>query len=243
MKFLLIIIFVFSCAHRQPTSQLKKPDKYAYLREFYKTRDILKKESKSCKHYMKHQFSKIFLKTKTGKTIKNLDNAANTYTPNIFDWDNKTKINELYLTYEYSYEIVNEHFEISNNIKDCMNDFEHMNFIKSTIKTFTRDKVAAKKILNKYFAYISKSELSPLNVLIAANIVNEMRKFKIVSLDKPEEFQKKQRALELKFSETGKASLSHFRNKNYKEVYKLAFNLKVAKDSFKKYLLSSFKYN
>lgn len=243
MKLLFIALLFFSCAHRQSHVPLKEANKYSYLQEFYKIRDVLKVETKSCKYYMKNQFSKIFLKTKTGKIIKDIKNAANTYTPSIYDWNTKTKINELYLSYAYSYDIVNEHFEISNNIKDCMNDFENMQFIKSTIKSYKKDKIAAKKILKKYFSYIKKSEISPLNVLIAANLIKEMEKFKIITLKDHETFVQNKKSLEGLFSKTGKRSLTNFRKKNYKEVYKLASKLKYQKDQFKAFALSSFTFN
>lgn len=243
MKQLFLVLLFFSCAHRQNSNQLKEANKYSYLQEFYKIRDILKKESKSCKHYMQNQFSTIFLKTKTGKSIKNLSDAANIYTPSIYDWNTKTKINELFLSYKYSYDIVNEHLEISNNIKDCMNEFDNMQFIKETIKSYKSNKIAAKKIFNKYFSYIKKSDVSPLNTLIAASLINEMQKHKIISLKDSTKFKKYNRKLEELFSKMGKKSLSYFRNKNYKEVYKLARNLKIEKDKFKLFILDSFIFN
>lgn len=239
MKLILMIILLTSCAHRQETKSLKEANKYTYLQEFYKTRDELKKESKSCKHYMKNQFSKMFLKTKQGSVIKNMNDAANTYSPEIFDWNTKTKIQELYLSYEYSYDIVNEHYEIFNNIKDCMNDFANMEFIRTTIKSFKRNKIAATTILKKYISYIQKSDLSPLNVLITANLISEMERFKIISISKSSDFHAKKNNMEKLFSESGKKSLVYFRDKDFENVYKLDLILKKEKDSFKKYLLNT----
>ncbi len=242
MKHLLLALLFLSCAHRQTAGQLKEANKYSYLQEFYKIRDELKKETKSCKHYVKNRFNKLFLKTKTGKTIKSLSDAAITYTPTIYDWDTKTKINELYLTYAYSYDIVNEHFEISNNIKDCMNDFANMEFIRATIKSFKRDPIAAKKILIKYISYMKKSQLSPLNALIAGSLIHEMDQYKIVKFNDKKAFELEKENLEKLFSNTGKESLIYFRDKNYEEVYKLAKKLKEDKDKFKSFALTSFNF-
>ena len=69
-----------SCAHQQSTSELKEANKYSYLQEFYKNRDKLKLETKSCKNYMKTRFQPLMTTSKKGKvSIKNLKDAAFEY--------------------------------------------------------------------------------------------------------------------------------------------------------------------
>lgn len=240
MRLLLALLLLTSCAHQQSKQHLKKPNKYSYLQEFYKNRDKLKLETKSCKNYMENRFRPLMKTDQIGKvSVVNLKDAASSYTPELFDWDTKTQIGELYLTYEYSYEIVNEHFEIFNNIKDCMNELDHMTFIKAVITSFISDPESAKKIFNKYFEYSRKSNLSPLNVLILSSLTLEMENNKILSLKDKLKFIEKKQSLEKNFSHSGKELLSFFRNKNYQEVYKLASKLKAEKANFQKYIHKS----
>ena len=236
MKYIILLVLTLSCALHNNKSSLKEPNKFSYLQEFYKIRDLLKKETKSCKHYTENVLKKLVILTKGGYDFADSKKVTAQYTPEIFDWNNKAKIAELYLNYEYSYDIVNEHFEIVNNIQDCMNEFDHRKFIHAAINAKNIN------VLKRYFSYLKSIDVSPLNILIAASFVETMEKEKIITISNTQEFKIRKSKLESLFSETGKNSLSFFRNKDFKQVYSLALNLKQEKDRFKDYLLSSIKF-
>lgn len=243
MKHLILLLFLISCAHQQISNKSKKANKYDYLQEFYKLRDKLKLETKSCKNYMQTQIKPLLKKQVDGKVLKtvlkNPKVASDSYSPEIFDWDTKTKMSELYLSYPYKYEIVKEHFDIYNNIKDCMNDFSNMSFIRSAINSYNSSPQASDKIISKYLTYSKESELSVLNVLITANLILEMDKHSILRIVNKNELIQKKEQLEKFLSNSGKESLEHFRNENFEKVYTLAKELKSKKDSFKDYIFKN----
>jgi hypothetical protein len=243
MKILLTIIFSFACTHQsslkvhQNTSK-KQSNKFDYLQEFYKIKDELKIKSSSCQKYSDKTLNSLYqnFNNEYGFALLNPAEASSKYNPVHFDWDLKNKLHELYLSYQFSSDIVAEHFEISHNILDCQNEFDHYNFLKAVMGSYNLDKKNGMNILKAYFNYMFKNSTSPLSTMIMAQVTDDLYKNNIIKLNDYSKFKQEKEKLESLFTLTGQETLKYFREKNYQKIYDLATNLQSQKQSFVSYL-------
>jgi hypothetical protein len=257
MKYIFIMLLVISCATpngKNASSKSTGANKYTYLQEFYKVRDVLKKQTKSCRSYSKKYINQVLLETPKSensygykfKNSKKISRYLKSYDPKKFDWYLSAKLKTLYLNFPYNEEISKEHFEISNNIRDCTNEFDNLNFLYTTLsvwkskKSSKTSKRLARKVFEKYFSYIREEEVSLLSVLVTNSLLQKMEQEKLIEFQNRDQYLADSRELELLYTQTGRKVLKLFRDKDYSEIYKHDQSLRAAKKEFKIKMMQSF---
>lgn len=248
MKYLILILFFISCSAQKvkdSTLSLQNlPHKYKYLKEFYQLRDLLKIETKRCKEYSNQYISNV---VEANKNL-NILNVLKNYDPHNFDWHTSSKIKTLYLDYPYDEAISQEHFEITNNLKDCGIEFDNLNFLNNAVSLYVSknaDSTLKKQViitLKRYLKYIDTEEVSLLNVLITNSILIKLEENKIIEFNDKDEYLKRVKFLEFEYIQTGKNVLNFFRDKNFQEIYNLDQKLRSYKKDFKSYMFKSYHF-
>lgn len=265
MKFIAIVLLVVSCASQnskeniaQDTAQdsKKKVNKYSYLQDFYKLRDKLYKKTKTCKQYSNKNLRQVLVpidkangtyghKFRNGKKVAQY---LNNYDPMQFDWYLSAKLKTLYLSYPKLDEIAQEHFEVSNSIRDCSNEFDNLAYLHTAIdiwsgpKSSQKNKVLAKQTFQRYFRYISSQEISLLNVLVTNSLLQSLEQKKLIQFKDKDQYLADSRELELLYTKTGQKILKLFQEKKYADIYDQDKKLRAAKISFKEKMISTFTY-
>ena len=265
MKFIAIFLLAISCASQsskknleQNTSQSNgtKVNKYNYLQDFYKIRGELYKKSKTCKQYSNKNLRQVLTPTEKshgtqGQKFKNsrqISQYLKNYDPTQFDWYLSAKLKTLYLSYPKLEKIAQEHFEISNSIRDCSNEFDNLSFLHSAIEVWSdpksskSNKFLVMQVFQRYFDYISAQEVSLLNVLVTNSLLQKLEQKKLIRFKNKDLYLTDSGELELLYTKTGQEILKLFQDKRYLDIYDQDKLLREAKITFTKKMMQSFTY-
>ena len=261
MKFIAIILLVISCASQDlkkdsEHNAARTENKYSYLQDFYKIRDELYKKTKTCKKYSEKHLRQVLIPENKASgtlgykfinTIK-IPQYLNDYDPKQFDWYLSAKLKTLYLNYPKLDAVAKEHFEISNSIHDCSNEFDNLTFLHSAIDLWSNKNISnqnknlIKKVFERYFNYISEQEVSLLNVLVTNSLLQRLEEKGFITFKDKDQYLADSRELELLYTKTGQSILKLFQEKNYLDIYDQDKQLRNAKQDFKAKMMKAFKY-
>lgn len=231
MKYILILIFVASCAGTgSKTTMAPNAVKADYLQRFNDLNSKLQTQRKICLDESKTVLVKPIIERNIDEkqvqfqfiNEKVKKQAFKRYDPTKFDWALKAKIKNLYLDYPYDEAISQKHFEVSNSLNDCANDFDHLNFLKALMNDWEKNRQSSseyKTILRKYFTYIKENQVPPLTTLILDHVVQSLNEKELIRLPNPEKYQEESRKIELLYTSVGRSILLDFKDKNYDDIY------------------------
>ncbi len=245
MKYLFLLLIIYSCATHK-SKEKTVINKYEYLQNFYKLKDQLKLQNKLCTDYTRSTLILSITEVNNQFQLKEPGRLlAESFKPQVFDWQLRAKIHNLHLNYDFKEDIYREYLDISTNIKECLNDFTVLNFMRAI--AFEADqnqkfKPIAKKILKAYISYISKDEMPILSVLITASIIGEFNKVGIVEIKNPNLFKSTSKSMNDLINIQSKAIKKFNKLANYKKLYDIYKIIRKTKTNYKAFLVSSFLY-
>lgn len=253
MRFLFILMFIASCSSNPVNEPKNSALKNEYLSQFQYLAEKMKPQTERCLIHSKNTFkNSIVEKLIDDKKYKfQFENnkaklkALQTYDPNNFDWHEKAEIKNLYLKFPFDESISHAHFEKSNDLNDCANDFDHLNFLTTVVESWEQDKANKKlhqSVLQKYFDYMAKNETPLIAVLTLDHIVQLLHEKEIIVLKDPEAYKKASNDMSNKYTHVGKAVLLGLQDKNYEDIYNLDKELLDSQRKFKKLIFDQISF-
>lgn len=235
MKYLILILFLTSCATKKTTVNTKI-NKFEYLQKYYKLRDQLNIESKKCINYTSTVLNKLINSVNSEILVTN-------FQPQFFDWSQRAIIHNLHLNYDFDDSVYREYLDISTNLKECNNDFIVLGFMRSIAAYASKNKefnAKARKLLKIYIQYISNKEMPLISVLVTASILGEFNKAGILEFKDPTLFKKTSKSINELIAIQSEAIKKFNSLANYKKLYDIAIIIRKTKKSYKNFLVSSY---